>query len=374
VPVKTGRQYSSVIRADVKEADSQGEDANAFFLPDFCERWNLLLVILIAELLAIVLALAQPGGWLERLRFLAVDSLFVQWVALTDAAVLCSCRKWFSMLGNRGAAVAMFVVLQLVTLCFTLLTYGLLELLALSLTLAPGWLVDRLVVNVLISVTVTAVALRYFYVQHQWKLNVEAEARSRIAELQARIRPHFLFNSMNTIASLARSDPRKTEQVVEDLAEVFRATLAKRDRLTLAEELELARSYLRIEALRLGERLQVEWHIDPDVEQIVVPALTLQPLVENAVYHGIETLPDGGVITITARRDAERIVIEIANPIASAAATTGRTGNQLALTNIEQRLQLMFGRNDVLDVGEYANRFEVRLRLPARISAIEKFN
>jgi len=356
-----------VIQADVKEADSEGEAANAFFLPDFCERWNLLLVILIAELLAIVLALAQPGGWLERLRFLAVDSLFVQWVALTDAAVLCSCRKWFRRLGNRGAAVTVLVVLQLVTLCFTLLTYGLLEFLALSLTLAPGWLAERLVVNVLISVTVTAVALRYFYVQHQWKLNVEAEARSRIAELQARIRPHFLFNSMNTIASLARSDPRKTEQVVEDLAEVFRATLAKRDRLTLAEELELARSYLRIEALRLGERLKVEWHIDSGVEQIMVPALTLQPLVENAVYHGIETLPGGGVITIAARRDGERIVIEITNPVAGATAPARRTGNQLALANIEQRLQLMYGRSDVLDVGESPNLFEVRLRLPVGI-------
>ncbi len=103
----------------MKEADSEGEDANAFFLPDFCERWNLLLVILIAELLAIVLALAQPGGWFERLRFLAVGSLFVQWVALTDAAFLCSCRKWFSRLGSRAAAVAIFVLLQLVTFCFT---------------------------------------------------------------------------------------------------------------------------------------------------------------------------------------------------------------------------------------------------------------
>jgi len=348
----------------VNATDSTGEDANAFFLPDFCERWNLLLVILIAELLAIVLALAQPGAWLERLRFLAVVSLFVQWVALTDAAVLCSCRKWFSRLGNRGAAVTVLVLLQLITLTFTLLAYWLLEFLALSLTLAPGWLTDRLVANGLISVTVTSVALRYFYVQHQWKLNVEAEARSRIAELQARIRPHFLFNSMNTIASLARSDSRKTEQVVEDLAEVFRATLGKRDRLTLAEELELARSYLRIEALRLGERLRVEWRIEPDVEQIVVPALTLQPLVENAVYHGIETLPEGGVIKIAAGRDADRIIIDISNPVARAGPNARSSGNQLALVNIEQRLQLMFSRSDVLKVGEYPERFEVQLRLP----------
>jgi len=363
-----------VIQADVREADSNGEAANAFFLPDFCERWNLLLVILIAELLAIVLALAQPGGWLERLRFLAVDSLFVQWVALTDAAFLCSCRKWFSRLGNRGAAAVVFVLLQLVTLGFTLLTYWLLELLALSLTLPPGWLADRLIANMLISVTVTAVALRYFYIQHQWKLNVEAEARSRIAELQARIRPHFLFNSMNTIASLARSDPPKTEQVVEDLAEVFRATLAKRDRLTLAEELELARSYLRIEALRLGDRLRVEWRIDPGVEKIVVPALTLQPLVENAVYHGIEGLPHGGVITIAAHLEAGRVVIEIANPTAGSGRNARPSGNQLALANIEQRLQLMFGRNDVLDVGEFPDRFEVRLRLPLSTQNFEPFN
>ncbi len=243
------------------------------------------------------------------------------------------------------------------------MSYGLLELLALSLTLPAGWLADRLITNMLISVTITAVALRYFYIQHQWKLNVEAEARSRIAELQARIRPHFLFNSMNTIASLARSDPPKTEQVVEDLAEVFRATLAKRDRLTLAEELELARSYLRIEQLRLGDRLRIDWQIDPGVEQLVVPALTLQPLVENAVYHGIESLADGGVITIAARLEAERVLIEIANPIAREA-NQRMSGNQLALTNIAQRLQLMFGRQDVLEAGESGDRFEVRLKLP----------
>ncbi len=138
----------------------------------------------------------------------------------------------------------------------------------------------------------------------------------------------------------------------------------------MAEELELARSYLRIESLRLGDRLRIDWQIDPGVEQVVVPALTLQPLVENAVYHGIEGLADGGVITIAARLEAERVVIEIANPIAS---STGArtTGNQLALANIEQRLQLMFGKRDVLTVGKSADRFEVRLQLPLRTAGVE---
>jgi len=347
-----------------------GDREPSFFLPDFCERWNLLLVILIAELLAIVLSVAQPGDWLERLRYLSVASLFIQWLALTDAALLCSSRRWLSGLDGKLAGALLFGLLQVVTAGFTIAAYWLAELTGLALAFEKGWLTERLISHGLISALVTAVALRYFYVQHQWKHNVEAEARSRIGALQARIRPHFLFNSMNTIASLARTDPVKTEQAVEDLAEVFRATLGRRDQLTLAEELELARCYLRIEALRLGARLQVEWEIGPDAGALVLPALTLQPLVENAVYHGIEGLPGGGVIRIAARRAGEEVEISIVNPI-NAASAARQSGHQIALANIEQRLQLMFGRAGVLSTQRTEQEFRVHLRLPLRPPAAE---
>ena len=342
-------------------ADVSKED---YFLPDFCERWNLLLVILIAEILAILLAAAQPGSFDDRLGYLAMDSLFIQWVALTDVALLCNSKRLWLKLSTPVAAALIFILLQAVTLVFTMLAFALSELTALSLTLPDSWLLNTLATNMLISVCVTAVVLRYFYVSHQWKLNVQAEARSRIAELQARIRPHFLFNSMNTIASLTRADPRKAEQAVEDLAEVFRASLANREQLTLAEELELARSYLRIEELRLGDRLKLEWDIQVDPHAVIMPALTLQPLLENAVYHGIEGLPGGGCIQVSALEHSKGVEINIANPLVNESFKRQKQGNHMALENIRQRLRLMFGHEDVLQVSHNHGQFLVKLVLP----------
>ena len=134
-----------------------------------------------------------------------------------------------------------------------------------------------------------ALALRYFYVTHEWRRNVELQAQARVHALQARIRPHFLFNSMNTIAALTRSNPARAEEAVQDLADLFRANLSeKRNQIPLADEIDIARTYQRIEQLRLGDRLQVEWEVDALPRDALVPGLTLQPLLENAIYHGIE--------------------------------------------------------------------------------------
>ena len=153
---------------------------------------------------------------------------------------------------------------------------------------------DLLARNAGIAVIVTALVLRYFFVTHQWQKHVRAEALSRIQALQARIRPHFLFNSMNTIAALTRSDPKRAEEAVEDLADLFRATLRdSHSPLRLKEELELTRIYQRIEALRLGDRLAVRWDVGALPMRAFVPGLTVQPLLENAIYHGIEPLAGG---------------------------------------------------------------------------------
>ena len=153
--------------------------------------------------------------------------------------------------------------------------------------------------NVGIAAIVGALALRYFHVAHEWRRSVELEARSRIRALQARIRPHFLFNSMNTIASLTRSDPARAEEAIEDLSDLFRVSLSEaRAQITLREELEVARIYQRIEQLRLGDRLQVRWKVADLPAEAIVPSLLLQPLLENAIGHGIEPLPEGGTVTI----------------------------------------------------------------------------
>ena len=168
----------------------------------------------------------------------------------------------------------------------------------------------------LIAAIVGALALRYFYVTHQWRRSIELEARARIRALQARIRPHFLFNSMNTIAALTRSDPALAEAAVEDLADLFRVSLNDaRAQITLAEEIEIARTYQRIEQLRLGDAAaRCDWDVAALPARAIVPSLLLQPLLENAIGHGIEPLPHGGTVDVRGRLERDAIVIEVTNP------------------------------------------------------------
>ncbi|MBM5810588.1 MAG: hypothetical protein FJ191_01285 [Gammaproteobacteria bacterium] len=223
--------------------------------------------------------------------------------------------------------------------------------------------------NLTIGAIAGGLALRYFYVTQQWRRNVEAEAQSRVRALQARIRPHFLFNSMNTIAALTRSDPRGAEQAIADLADLFRASLRERgERIPLGDEIEIARAYERVERLRLGARLQVDWQVDAVPATTLVPALILQPLLENAVYHGIEPLPGGGTIRVAGRLDGRRVVLTIDNPVAMAAGAH-RTGHQIGLDNVRQRLELMFRGEANLEVLEAPERFIVTLRFPVTAAA-----
>jgi len=172
---------------------------------------------------------------------------------------------------------------------------------------------------------------------------VEAVANARFKTLQARIRPHFLFNSMNTIASLTQTDPRLAEEVVEDLADLFRASLATdADRTTLAEELELARRYLNIEAQRLGERMQVVWDLEALPDDAPVPPLILQPLVENAVYHGIQPSLKPGVIRIVGRYRRGAVNLSIRNTLPGTDAVCRHQGSGMALANVSQRMEAMF--------------------------------
>jgi two-component system sensor histidine kinase AlgZ len=186
--------------------------------------------------------------------------------------------------------------------------------------------------------------LRYLYLHQQWRGQVEAVANARLKTLQARIRPHFLFNSMNTIASLTQTDPRLAEEVVEDLADLFRASLAAdADRTTLDEELDLCRRYLNIEAQRLGERLRVVWDLDELPGDAPVPPLILQPLVENAVYHGIQPSSAPGEIRIVGRYRRGAVDLSIRNTLPRSADESRRhKGLGMALQNVSQRMAAMF--------------------------------
>lgn len=338
-----------------------------FFLPDFCAPRMVLAVVLISELLALVFALARPGqvGFLQDL---ARVSLFMQWLGLTGATLLCYSRRWLALLSVPMAAACAFALVIVNT--------GLLSEIALRLgsslsergisaTLFPADRWSFILRNLGIAAIVIALLLRYFFVTHEWRRHVRAEARSRIHALQARIRPHFLFNSMNTIASLTRTSPKLAEEAVEDLADLFRATLTDTDSpLRLKEELELSRMYQRIEALRLGSRLKVTWDVAGLPMRAVVPSLTIQPLLENAIYHGIEPLDSGGTVAVRGGVDGADLVISVSNPVCGNGRRTLREGNRSALENIRQRLRLAYGDRGRLEIREEPDRYEVTLRFP----------
>jgi two-component system sensor histidine kinase AlgZ len=218
---------------------------------------------------------------------------------------------------------------------------------------------------VVIGALISGPILRYFYVQNQWRRNVQAESEARLQALQSRIRPHFLFNSMNTIASLIPAEPQQAENAVENLADLFRASLSDaRDRIPLNEELDLCKRYLDIEALRLGERLQQAWHTEDLPGDALVPPLLIQPLLENAIYHGIEPLTDGGMIEINSQLDNKQIAITIRNPLDQHSSQPSARGNQLAQDNIRERLAGLYGKHGSLQIETDGQYYQVTIRFP----------
>jgi two-component system, LytTR family, sensor histidine kinase AlgZ len=354
-------------RVDAERADASADSPkDDFFIPDFCAARMVFAVVLIAELLAVTFALARPG--VPFLTELARISLFLQWLGLTSAGVLCYVRPYLKGLAVPWASAAVFALMIANTALISELAVWLGANVAVggpNETLFPDEHWPFVLRNEGICVIVTAMLLRYFFVTQQWRHHVRAEARSRIEALQARIRPHFLFNSMNTIASLTRTDPARAEEAVEDLADLFRATLRDSAKpLRLKDELELTRIYQRIEQLRLGARLEVRWSVDGLPMRALVPSLTLQPLLENAIYHGIEPLDAGGTVTIAGRVDDRKVRITVTNPLGAAHPSLGRSGNRLALENIRQRLQLAYGGRASLEVEQRADEYRVTLCFP----------
>jgi two-component system sensor histidine kinase AlgZ len=319
-----------------------------------------------------VLTLARAGiGYEVPISVdLARNSLFMLWIGLSSAAVLCYGRPLFARMSVAGGSALAILMLLVVTALISELAWWINTYWDALLLMPDGGSEQRshggyLLRNLLICLIVSIAALRYFYVSDQWRRNVELEAAARVNALQARIRPHFLFNSMNTIASLTRSDPALAEEAVEDLAELFRASLAEPgNRVTLREELEVARVYQRIEQLRLGERLTVEWDVDALPGRAEIPALSVQPLLENAIYHGIEPMPDGGTIRIVGRQlDGDALEITISNPVAGPAASQ-REGHRMALVNIRERFRLAWGSRAEVEHGPVGDGYRVRLRFP----------
>jgi two-component system sensor histidine kinase AlgZ len=195
-----------------------------------------------------------------------------------------------------------------------------------------------------------------------------ALAEARLQALQSRIRPHFLFNSLNAVLSLIRRDPRRAERALEDLADLFRTLMADARRFVrLADEIALLERYAGIEQLRLGERLRITWELDAAPSDALLPPLVLQPLLENAVYHGVEPATGAADVLVRIERRGDRVRALIENSIT--AEPGPRTGSRMALDNIRERLALFFDAEARMETGSDGGRFRVEIEVPYKVDA-----
>ena len=353
-------------------APAAADDEREFYLPDFCAAPAVLAMVVIATLVGCLLALSRQAAghafWID----LARTSALLLWMGLLCAAALCKARPHLARrrLAQASALALCLIIGTVVLVAEAVYWFGRYweGRAGMSSGLFPTDHWSFLWPKLCIAAIVGALALRYFYVASQWRRSVELAAQARIRTLQARIHPHFLFNSMNTIAALTRSDPARAEAAIEDLADLFRASLNEaRTQITLREELEIARLYERIEQLRLGPRLRVDWDVGTVRVDCVVPSLLLQPLLENAIGHGIEPLPGGGTVTVRGRTEGDMVVIEVANPaVPLPDRRPSRPGQRMALGNIRERLELAFPGRASVHVEDRGDAYLVRLRFPHR--------
>lgn len=355
---------------------SQEAAEDRFVVPELCTITGLSIVALAAELLAVVVTLL--GAELSWTRF-GVVSLFLQWTAMVAAGALCLCRPLLARLELVPGGISAWLLVSVIVAVMSVLgelavsgdlgsaLRGLVGLPALPEARTADW--GSVARTAVVGAIVAGMVLRYLFVQQRLRSREQSELRLRLQALQSRIRPHFLFNSMNIIASLIETDPETAEGVVEDLSELFRASLNEAgNQVPLQMELDLCDRYVRIEQLRLGDRLAIDWDTDPIPHGIEIPLLTLQPLIENAIYHGIQPRPDGGTIEVRLAIDDEQVEVRITNPMPAPEQIRNRhtQGNRMALANIRSRLAVLYGADAQLEAGVQGERFVTRLRYPVR--------
>ena len=313
-------------------------------------RWQYLLELFIAgNILAMVLALAQAQSW-GNLSFSGLMQyvLFINWVLLAFAAFIEYFERRLSPLGLRLTLILGFVLLQSIVL-FTTIGLNILVYFGQSFTLSAlsaERIFAHVSLNLSYGVLLGAFCFRYLYLREQWGQKQHSELNARVQAMQARIHPHFLFNSLNSVISLISLDPDKAEQMLLNLSRLFRASFQELKLVSLKEEIELSQRYLAIEQIRLGERLSVEWKlVNPELySRVQIPLLTLQPLIENSVFHGVEKILTKSTISILIEILQNQVNIVITNPYSQDKITL-RQGHGIAVENVKQRLKAYYGRS-----------------------------
>jgi len=329
---------------------SQNAPVNS--LPDFRNLGVMLRILVIVTGLTLLAEALKNNALVRWLEASAAAIAFVLPVTIISLLILGLATAWLRRIDYR-AAIAFVVIIELAVVTATVQFVWVLLPEDNSLTvLVRYWLFTVLLALALIG---------YFNLRNRALSPALAEAR--LQALQARIRPHFLFNSLNAVLSLMRAEPRRAETALEDLSELFRVLMSdNRKLIPLEQELELCRQYLDIESLRLEDRLNVDWRIEELPDDAMVPPLILQPLLENAVYHGIEPSARPGTISIHIQRKSERLEMTLSNPVPET--TRPQSGNKMALANIGERLQLHFDAEATFATRSEGGRFEVRIVLP----------
>ena len=318
---------------------------------DLCRPALALRVLLFLQLSVALAALPLAAGWADAAGRAAVLAFAALAGGLLWVPTVCALRPWLlrQQAGWRDGVLAALGALA-AALGWALLAW-------------PGLLPARTSTGLASAVAGAALALLVWrWLGLRAAAAQPAEASARLAELQSRIRPHFLFNALNTALALVQVDPHKAEAVLEDLAQLFRVALADSGAaVTLDEEIDLAQRYLAIEKLRFGDRLQLVWDLDPAAAMAALPPLVLQPLVENAVRHGIEPALDGGRIVISTRASRGMAVVMVTNTLPDA---PGRTGNGIALANVAERLRLLHDVAATLHTGPEHGLYNARIEVP----------
>ncbi|WP_340675803.1 histidine kinase [Paraperlucidibaca sp.] len=341
-------------------------DNNEFWLPDFCSRTFTLRVAVICVLISLFLLLAQsPSLWPFPFWDYVLLLLLTSSVMGISFFLICRWRQRMMAWRHLAVAAAVVVIIMFNLLWLSLVGFMLLDALNLPMLSFVSNEYSAIFRHLLISGLFAGLFMRYLTLQAQLRNREKAAMQARLEALQARIEPHFLFNSMNIIASLISIDPEKAEQVVEDLAALFRASLKDTADVSLADEIALCRRYANIEELRLGDRLNIDWQVAADANAVRIPLLTLQPLLENAIRHGAEMSIVPCKIILAVQISPDWVRIRLTNPLPPSPA---RPGNQMSMRNVRLRLQARFGPEATLEAAPKADLFVTELSYPRRLA------
>lgn len=330
-------------------------------LPYLCHGRFLLRCAVLAQAVAVVLAFA-PGTHTDLWQRLGLISLFVHWVALLTTVFLCKLRRQLNRLTPLWLLLTSVFIFEMATVLVSFISHSWLQEQYPSLSAS---LSSFILANMMISGIVAVIAIQFFIIHTEHNQQVRSQSQAEFNALQARIEPHFLFNSLNTVAELIHVAPDAAEQALLNLSALFRAALNAGQIISLVDELKLSAQYLSLEQWRLEKRMTVQWDVPESLPMLQLPALTIQPLLENAVRHGVEQNKAGALIHVTVLESRHSVSIVITNPSGDKKHQKQR-GNGIALDNIRQRLQLHFGIDAQLHSSSNEDRFRVKLVLPKR--------